>query len=336
LARSFLELFFKSYSEKVWGVPCEEISADWAAQRINKLSITSLIANALVPQWLRRDKNNGAKSLIDSFYYPRLGPGQLWERVAELVRESGNSVILDRQVESISKVKDGSFEVISSSKDGQRFTNSADHLLSSMALPHLVRCLKPAPPERILEAAKGLRHRAMLIVVLIVEGRDFFPDNWLYIHSPNMRVGRIQNFNNWSPALSPDHSKTALAFEYFCSTTDEFWSYEDDQLRDIATKELRELNLCGTARIVDACVLRIPQAYPVYTLDYKERTSLILEYLAANMPGLQAVGRNGMHRYNNQDHATMAGFLAARNVLAGEKLYDLGRINQDAIYLEGG
>lgn len=328
------QTFFRSYSEKVWGLPCSQISADWAEQRIHKLNLLTLIKNAFLPLALRRGKSPQAKSLIHEFHYPRRGPGQLWERVADVIRDTGGEILLDRKVESIAWMHENRFEISCRDSKGRQYLERADRIISSMPMPALVKALGPDLPKEIVTSSLQLKHRDLLIVAVIVEGRDLFPDNWLYIHSPSVKVGRIQNYNNWSPDLCSNQSQTCLALEYFCSRGDQLWQSSDEKVKELARAELQQLRLCNKQVISDACVLRVPDAYPVYDLGYASHVKIILDYLRSHFPELQTIGRNGLHRYNNQDHAVMSGFLAARNVLAGEILYDLGKINQEALYFE--
>ncbi|MFQ3612517.1 MAG: NAD(P)/FAD-dependent oxidoreductase [Cyanobacteriota bacterium] len=323
--------FFKTYTEKVWGIPCNQISADWAAQRIKGLSMASLIRKTLFP------KGEGViKTLIDRFRYPRLGPGQMWERIQTLLAEAGQPVQLDRKVIQIHWDKGGIHRVQARSQQGERFGVMGQHFISTMPLRSLVRSLVPAAPDRVREAAEQLRYRDFLTVVLVVDEPDLFPDNWIYIHDPSVRVGRIQNFKNWSGDMVPNPEVTCLGLEYFCSVVDPFWQLTQAELLTLAETELRQLGLLKKAHILDGTVIRAPKAYPVYDHGYQTHIQIIRAFLEEVLPNLQLAGRNGMHRYNNQDHAMMTGLLAARNILAGERRYDLWRVNQDAEYLEEG
>jgi len=323
--------FFKTYTEKVWGIPCSQISADWAAQRIKGLSMASLIRKTLFP-----NQEGVIKTLIDRFRYPRLGPGQMWERVQALLAEAGQPVQLDRKVTAIHWDQAGIQALQARSQEGETFWGVGEHFISTMPLRSLVRALVPAAPESVREAAERLQYRDFLTVVLLVDEPNLFPDNWIYIHDPSVRVGRIQNFKNWSADMVPDPALTCLGLEYFCSVADPFWGQTDGDLMALAAVELRQLGLLGGAKILDGTVIRAPKAYPVYDQGYQTQIQIIRAFLEEVLPNLQLAGRNGMHRYNNQDHAMMTGLLAARNIVAGERRYDLWRVNQDAEYLEEG
>ena len=315
--------FFKTYTEKVWGIPCSEIQADWAAQRIKGLSLTTAIINALFG-------SNDTKTLIKEFDYPALGPGMMWEKFAEAVENKDGKVYLDTKV--ISWEREGNkIKSITAEHNGELVQYSADNFITSMPISALVARMKPQPPEEVLHAARSLKYRDFLIVSLIVDSKDLFPDNWIYIHSPEVKVGRIQNFKNWSAALVPDASKSCLGMEYFCSVGDEIWERSDAELVELATRELVGLGLATTADVEDGVVIRQPKAYPVYDGEYR-RHLRVLEGFLKGIENLQTIGRNGMHRYNNQDHSMLTGILAVRNIL-GEK-HDLWDVNTERSYYE--
>ena len=320
------EMFFASYTEKVWGMPCSQIKAEWAAQRIRGLSMVSLVANALTPKLLRRGT---PKTLIERFRYPRLGPGQMWDQMAERVTSAGGRVIYREPVQKIHWSADG---VTSVTTPGGIYRGSS--YLSSMPIRHLVRALDPAPPEAVAAAAEGLRYRDFITVALIVRAQNLFPDNWIYVHDPRTRVGRIQNYKNWSPALVSDPELTCLGFEYFCSRGDSLWEMTDEQLRHLAAEELGKLGLGNPADVIDAAVVRVPKAYPVYDDEYQAHLATIREFLGG-LPNLQLIGRNGMHRYNNQDHSMLSGILGARNAM-GMGNSDLWNVNAEPEYHEDG
>ncbi|WP_420455813.1 NAD(P)/FAD-dependent oxidoreductase [Rubrivirga sp.] len=325
--------FFKTYTEKVWGIPCTEIRADWAAQRIKELSLKRAIVHALTG----RAKDT---SLIGTFQYPRLGPGMMWERAAGHVERMGGTVAMETEVVKLTHVEvDGQQRVTSvvlRDADGER-TVEAEHVVNSMPITHLVRRLDPPAPPEVLEAARGLSYRDFLIVSLVIDREDLFPDNWIYIHSPEVRVGRIQNFKNWSPEMVPDASKTCLGLEYFCTRGDETWEMDDDALIALATRELAEIGLAPAAAVEDGTVIRQPMAYPVYDGTYKQHLATIQGYLDG-FENLQTTGRAGMHRYNNQDHSMLTALLAARNILgqtAGDgSAHDLWDVNVERSYHE--
>ena len=315
--------FFKTYTEKVWGLPCSVIRADWAAQRIRGLSFTRAVSHALF-------RNGQTTSLVGRFLYPRLGPGQMWEKAADLVKAAGGAVHLGSRVVALHHRQGRVIEATMEGGDGRRTVPVSD-VISTMPLPALARALDPAPDRATLDAAGRLRFRDFLIVVLIVKGRDLFPDNWLYIHSPDVRVGRIQNFKNWSAAMVPDPATTSLGMEYFCSADDDVWRRSDEDLIAMAASEIGTLGLAPGAALVDGCVIRQPRAYPVYDDTYRTQVDRIRLGLSG-LTNLQTVGRNGMHRYNNQDHSMLTGLLAARNVL-GER-HDLWDVNTERSYYE--
>ena len=315
--------FFKTYTEKVWGIPCSEIQADWAAQRIKGLSLTTAIINALFG-------SNDTKTLIKEFDYPALGPGMMWEKFAEAVENKDGKVYLDTKVISFER-EGNKIKSITAEQNGELVQYSADNFITSMPISALIARLKPQPPEEVLHAARSLKYRDFLIVALIVDRKDLFPDNWIYIHSPEVKVGRIQNFKNWSAALVPDVSKSCLGMEYFCSVGDEIWEMSDAELIELATRELVGLGLATTAEVEDGVVIRQPKAYPVYDGEYRGHLE-VLEGFLKGMENLQTIGRNGMHRYNNQDHSMLTGMLAVRNIL-GEK-HDLWDVNTERSYYE--
>jgi len=320
------EIFFKTYTEKVWGVPCTEIRAEWAAQRIQGLSLTTAIRSALFKQ-----QKPSVKTLINSFHYPERGPGQMWETLTCRLQQSGYPVLLQRPVTRVvhdhNKV---TYLETHGTNGAERFAGT--DFISSMPIRELINALDPPPPAAVLQAANRLRYRDFLIVSLIINRKDLMPDNWIYIHEPGVRVGRIQNFKNWSPAMVPDPTKTCLGMEYFVFENDDLWSSPDDQLIELATKEIAELGLAKGEDIEDGAVVRMPKAYPMYSNDWVRQISTIRHYLETALPNLQLVGRNGMHKYNNQDHSMMTAMCAARNIMGAN--YDLWAINTEAEYHE--
>ena len=329
-------IFFETYTEKVWGMKCKEISADWAAQRIKGLSLGTAVRTALTPKWLTR-RHDTPKTLIESFRYPRLGPGQMWEAAAEQIREQGGKVLLGMDVNRLQRDEDsGEWTVFASDSEGILLQFKADHVISSAALSELASFIEPPPPEPVLTAAKSLRHRDFLTVALIIKDVDCFDNNWIYIHDSSVRVGRIQNFKSWSPHLVPDPDLNCLGLEYFRFRGDGLWDSEDEALIRLADEELIQLGLVTAGHVIDGKVIRQARAYPVYDENYKERITLFRGWLEQAMPDLHLVGRNGMHKYNNQDHAMMTALLTAENILAGEKIWDVWQVNQDAEYHESG
>jgi protoporphyrinogen oxidase len=329
------QIFFKTYTEKVWGMSCKEISADWAAQRIKSLSLGSAIKNGLLPQRGPSDRSQVVKTLIDTFRYPRLGPGMMWEKCAQRVREMGGKVLLGRNVVACRlNAAAPTWTVTARAPDGRFEQFCSEHLISSMPIRQLVAQIEPRLPETVLHSAHSLRYRDFVAVGLVLRERNRFSDNWIYIHDPDVKMGRVQNYKSWSPEMVPDSNYCSYGLEYFCFEGDGLWSMTDEDLITLAKKELEQVGLAASVDVIDGCVIRQPKAYPVYDDDYRRHVEIIRQALDAHCPDLQLVGRNGMHKYNNQDHAMMTALLAARNILAGRKKYDVWSVNDDAEYLE--
>ena len=324
------EIFFKSYTEKVWGIPCSEISADWASQRIRNLSLGEALRNALLGTGRTRD-GEIITTLIDQFQYPRLGPGMMWERCRDLCEARGVPTHCGLRIERFVH-RDGRVRhAVARDEDGAPVELAGDDFIASMPIGDVVRALDPAAPGEVLRAANALRHRDYLTVVLIVRREHVFPDNWLYVHSPDVRVGRIQNYKNWSPAMVPDSSRTSLGLEYFLWGHDAEWTWPDERLIEHGVEECARIGLIEPGEVEDGTVLRMKHAYPIYDLDYAENLAIVRRHLA-RFPNLQIIGRNGQHRYNNQDHSMLAGVWAARNVAGAA--YDVWEINTEQEYLE--
>ena len=307
-------------------MPCTEIRAEWAAQRIKGLSLTTAVRNALIQQ-----KTPTVKTLIDSFNYPERGPGQMWETLAERLQGSGYPVLMERPVTRLVHDKDLALCVETHGPGGtERF--SGTDFISSMPVRDLINSLDPPPPQEVLQAANRLRYRDFLIVSLVVNRKEVMPDNWIYIHDPSVRVGRIQNFKNWSPFMVPDASKTCLGMEYFVFENDDLWSSSDADLISLAKREIEQLGLVRAEEIEDGAVVRMPKAYPMYDAGWVRRVDIIRRYLETALPNLQLVGRNGMHKYNNQDHSMMTALCAARNIMGAK--HDLWAINTEPEYHE--
>ena len=333
--RRLFETFFKTYTEKVWGVRCSEISADWVAQRIKGLSLTRAVWHSLVPQRKAVPKGRVVKTLIDRFRYPKRGPGMLWEAAARKVQAAGGEVALDQRVVSLRRGRGGEgWSVTARDGAGLERTVRCDHVVSTMPIRELMPALSPAASEPARRAADRLRYRDFILVALVLKDREQFDDNWIYIHDPDVKVGRIQNFKSWSPAMVPDPELNCFGLEYFCFEGDALWNSPDADLVALATAELLKLGLARAEDVVDGTVVRQPKAYPVYDGDYEANVAAIRGELDARYPGLHLVGRNGMHKYNNQDHAMMTAMLTVENILAGRRLYDVWRVNQDAEYHE--
>jgi protoporphyrinogen oxidase len=335
--KRLFRIFFKTYTEKVWGMSCKEISADWAAQRIKGLSLASAVKNALLPKREPKDRAEVVKTLIDTFRYPRRGPGMMWERCAQEIRRMGGEIHMGRRVtgcryDSAARC----WSVTTSNGEGLREIFRGEHLVSSIAIRELGRGLDPALPEAALRASQSLRYRDFLTVGLVLKDKNLFADNWIYIHDPSVKVGRIQNYKSWSPEMVPDPQFCCYGLEYFCFEGDGTWSAPDNELIDLAKRELEKIGLAPAADVVDGVVIRQAKAYPVYDDDYAQHVDTVRRTLEAHYPTLHLVGRNGMHKYNNQDHAMMTAMLTARNITAGERQFDVWRVNQDAEYHEAG
>lgn len=317
--------FFKAYTEKVWGVPCSEIRAEWAAQRIKGLTLTSAVINAIAkPQKAR------VKSLIEQFEYPRLGPGQMYGRMAELVRGMGNDVLLEHRVLSVVHQGPRVTEVVVQGPEGT-IVYPAQHVISSMPISELIKTLSPAPPAHVLSAARQLRYRSLLTVNLLLDRAERLPDTWIYVHDPRVQVGRIQFFRNWSPFMTPDDGQSSRGLEYFCSEGDALWTADDASLVELGKRELQELELGEPGDVFDAFVVRMPKCYPVYDAHYAENLQTIQTYLRG-FENLQPVGRCGLFKYNNSDHSILTALLAVENLFGAD--HDLWSVNADDEYLE--
>jgi protoporphyrinogen oxidase len=314
--------FFKSYTEKVWGVPTTEIRAEWAAQRIKGLSFFSAAKAAFMG-----NKGNKIKSLIDAFQYPRYGPGQMWEKMTARIEELGGEVRLRTPVERL-EVADG--EVVAVHAGGERI--EPEHVISSLPLRATVGIASPAPRAEVQEAAQGLRYRDFLTVALVLDGEDLFPDNWIYIHEEGVKVGRIQNYRSWSEWMVPDPDKACVGLEYFAFKGDELWTMDDDALVELAKAELHQLGLARPEQVRRGYVVRVPMAYPMYDRDYAERVATIRSFLDP-IANLQQVGRNGLHRYNNSDHSMLSAMRAVDNAVDGTD-HDIWAVNVESVYHE--
>jgi protoporphyrinogen oxidase len=335
--RRLFNIFFKTYTEKVWGMSCREISADWAAQRVKGLSLGVAIRNALLTGRRSSKRAEFVKTLIDTFRYPRLGTGMMWETCAKKVRDMGGEVLLGRNVVGCHfDPGTTSWTVFARTPDDKVEKYRGEHLISSMPIRQLVSQITPRLPEAAIRFGELLRYRDFLTVVLILHERNRFDDHWIYIHDPGVKVGRVQNYKSWSPEMVPDPHFCCYGLEYFCFEGDGLWIMRDEALIALARKEIEQIHLATAADVVDGCVIRQPKAYPVYDGDYEHCVDVVRRALDAHCPNLHLVGRNGMHRYNNQDHAMMTALLAARNVLAGERKYDVWAVNEDCEYHESG
>ena len=319
-------IFFKGYTEKVWGIPCDRIASQWAAQRIKGLSLKTAVLTMLLPS----RRNGQIKSLIEEFEYPQLGPGQMWEAFAREITGAGGDIRLNSRVVALHH-DGGRITSVDVDSDGTRYRQPVANVISTMPVRQLVQQLTPAPPPSVVEAAAALKYRDFLTVALIIEQRDVFADNWIYIHDDQVRVGRIQNYKNWSPHMVPDARFTCLGLEYFCFDGDGLWSSSDADLVALATRELEAIGLVTAGLVRDGTVVRVAKAYPVYDQGYEVALEAVKAFVAG-FENLQLVGRNGMHTYNNQDHSMLTAMLAVGNI-CGES-HDLWSVNADDEYHE--
>jgi protoporphyrinogen oxidase len=317
--------FFKTYTEKVWGIPCSQLKAEWAAQRIKGLSLKTVVLNMLL------QPKKAIKTLTEEFDYPRLGPGMMWNRVKEEIERRGGAVLMETDVTAVA-MAGNRVDSITVSRNGQRETITGTHFISSMPVTEFIKKIDPPPPAAFLLAAGKLHYRDFLTVCLIVNKPNLFPDNWIYIHDPSVKVGRIQNFKNWSPEMVPDPARTSLGLEYFCNEGDDLWNTADKDLIEIGKREMDCIGLARYADIEDGCVFRVPKAYPVYDSDYGDYLVEVRKFIDG-LENFQTIGRNGLHRYNNQDHAMLTGLFAVRNVVLGER-NDLWSVNTEQEYHE--
>ena len=328
--RRLFEIFFKTYTEKVWGMPCSQISAAWAAQRIKNLDLATALRNAFLGSSRRGDV---VTSLIEQFHYPRLGPGMMWERCRDLVAAFG----IETQIQTaLVRVHHDGRRVAAvgvRGPDGQTRTEPCGSLISSIPVGELVRAMEPPPPAHVLEAAGQLRHRDFLIVGLIVNRDDLFPDNWIYVHSPEVRVGRVQNFKNWSPEMVSNPAISFIGLEYFVNQGDDLWSRTDDDLIALGAAEAEKIGLFSAAEVEAGTVVRMPKAYPVYDGEYIGHLETIREWLD-RFDNLFPVGRNGQHRYNNQDHSMVTALIAARRIAGIGEPEDVWDVNVEESFHE--
>lgn len=329
------ELFFKGYTEKIWGMSCREISADWAAQRIRGLSLPKAVSNALrslLPRWVgvRPVNNRTVKTLVDRFRYPRLGPGMMWEACTRHIETQGGTIRLGQRVTGIKR--DGaSWRVTHRGSDGKERAVTADHVVTSLPLRELVQMLDL--DDDIRRSAESLRYRDFLTVALIMRDRGRFDDHWIYVQDPTVQVGRIQNYKAWSPDMVPDPAYCCYGLEYFCFEGDGLWESSDEELASLAVDEIHQLGLADRGDLLDTRVVRQRKAYPVYDEQYAAHVARIREAVRA-LPGLHPIGRNGLHQYNNQDHSMMTAMLTVWNIIEGHTRFDPWRVNQDAVYHE--
>jgi protoporphyrinogen oxidase len=305
--RRLYQIFFQTYTEKLWGMPCNKIQADWATQRIHGLSLLSVVWNAIRPR-KERDRREAVNMLVPAFSYPRKGPGMMWRRMQEIVEFGGVEVAFRTPVERIHWEPGRVLSIIAG---GRVF--AGDHFISSMPLRDLFQSLEPSPPPELQDAVNDFSYRDLIAIALIVHGRNLFADLTVYVQDPRLKMGRIQNFGNWSQDLVPDPEMSCLGLEYFCTENDGMWNLPNEGLIELGKRELISTGLVAAEHIIDATVVRVKKAYPIYDETYRRGTEAVRKFLMS-VPNLQVVGRNGMHRYNHQDHSMLAAILAARNV----------------------
>jgi protoporphyrinogen oxidase len=336
--RKLYSIFFKTYTEKVWGMPCDTMSADWAAQRIKGLSLGAAVLDGLKRSLGLNKKPNdgmGTKTLLEHFRYPRLGPGMMWDAARDQVVAGGNQVLMGHGLKrlSLDQVTDR-WTLEATDEAGETLSISAAHVISSAPMRELAGRLHPAPAT--LGNALSLNYRDFLTVALMIRSEDLFPDNWIYIHDPRVQVGRVQNFRSWSPEMVPDPEIACVGLEYFCFEGDGLWASSDEDLIKLATSEMELMGLVKGEQVVGGAVVRQEKAYPVYDETYAQNVAVMRAELEEKYPTLHLVGRNGMHRYNNQDHAMMTAMLTVRNIVSGTRVYDIWGVNEDAEYHEAG
>lgn len=334
--KKLYSIFFKTYTEKVWGMPCDEMSADWAAQRIKGLSLWGAVTDGLKRSLgLNKRPNDGqaVKTLLETFRYPRLGPGMMWEAARDKIVAAGGRVIMGHALKQLASDGAGGWRLTATGPDGD-IAIRAEHAISSAPMRELAARLHPVP-ESSIEASQ-LKYRDFLTVALMIRSEDLFPDNWIYIHDSKVQVGRVQNFRSWSPEMVPDDAVACVGLEYFCFEGDGLWSMDDGELVELARREMDILGLVAPEKVIGGAVVRQEKAYPVYDETYASNVAAMRGELESRHPRLHLVGRNGMHRYNNQDHAMMTAMLTVENILAGKRIYDTWCVNEDAEYHEAG
>jgi protoporphyrinogen oxidase len=328
--RRLFEHLFKSYTEKVWGIPTDELEADFAAQRIKNLDLKKAIINAFMPKRNQKD----ITSLIEEFQYPKYGPGMMWEACRDQVVAKGSTVHMDTKVRKIRHRDGRAYEVVAEHPDGTESTFPCTDVISSMPFTKLVKGMDPAPPAEVIQAADDISYRDFLSVALVVPEEFAFPDNWIYIHAPEVQVGRIQNYGSWSPFMVKE-GRTCLGLEYFVFEGDDMWTKSDDELIEQAKREIAFLGLVDPDRVELGHVVRVPKAYPTYDEGYTDRVETLRKWVDTNTPNVHPVGRNGMHRYNNQDHSMYTAMLTVENIV-GRGPHDVWSVNVEEEYHESG
>jgi protoporphyrinogen oxidase len=318
--------FFKTYTEKVWGVAVSEMPADFAAQRVKNLDLGKAILNALTP---KRNQTE-ITTLIEEFRYPKFGPGMMWEVCRDKVVAMGGQVLMETRVDRVHIADGRAIGVTLSDANGTRFQPAA-HVISSMPVADLVKALDPPPPDAIRAAGSDLHYRDFLTVALVIPVEFGFPDNWIYVHAPDVKVGRIQNFGQWSPYMVQEGT-TCLGLEYFVFEGDEMWNTDDDALIALATRELDALGLVTPDRVERGYVVRVKKAYPYYDFSYRDNVATVVDWLSEHAPNVHLIGRNGMHKYNNQDHSMFTAMLTVENIHGAHN--DIWAVNVEEEYHE--
>jgi protoporphyrinogen oxidase len=309
--RRLFSMFFESYTEKLWGIPCNKISSDWAAQRIKGFSLSSAIFYAFFGRWF---KKNAPRTLRDDFYYPPQGAGQLWDRVADsVVKYEGGNIHCNENVVNIIHINNRIKSVITRNDESVVKEYNGDHVLSTMSLKALIEALSPSAPPLVYKASQSLIYRALILVNLIVDRKNVIPDHWLYIHDKDVEMIRIDNMNNFSKEMVVDQNHTSLGLEYFLSTEDDLWKASDEELIKQGALELEKLGIARADEVIDGMVLRSSEAYPVYDEHYQTNLGMVRSYLAS-FSNLHLMGRNGLHRYNNMDLAMLSAIEAVEEV----------------------
>ena len=336
--RRLYEHFFRTYNIKLWNVDPKYLSSDFGAQRIKGMSLWSAVWEPIRTRLFgsRADKAKQVTSLIEEFQYPKYGPGMMWERCAEIVTERGAELVMNTTVTTIKRDPEAkrATAVVARTADGGTVEHPADEVISTMPFSYLLKAMDPPPPAEVIAAADQLRFRDFLTIALVVPVEYGFPDNWIYIHAPEVQVGRIQNFGQWSPYMVKD-GRTCLGLEYFVFEGEGLWSKPDDELIALGTHELSVLGLVDPSKVESGYVVRMPKAYPVYDEDYKANVAVLRKWLEANVPNVHPVGRNGMHKYNNQDHSMLTAMLTVENIL-GRGPHDIWAVNVEEEYHEEG
>ncbi len=320
--RRLYKIFFKTYSEKLWGISCKELDAEFASQRIKKLSLFAAVWNAITG-----GKGNKHKTLVDQFAYPYGGTGMVYEKMAEKVKEMGGVIHLSTPVKGI--VNRGRSVVGIKLEDDT--IKAHDHVISTMPLTTMVESLNDTPPE-VLSACESLKFRNTILVYLEIDMMDIFSDNWIYVHSPDLLCGRITNFRNWTSDLFKDKKTTIICLEFWADVDEPLWNKSDTDLGELACREIRRTGLVGNSTILNQYVYKIPKSYPVYAKGYKEYLDIVVNCLKS-IKGITPIGRYGAFKYNNQDHSILMGLLAAENLIS-QSNYDLWQINTDDEYQE--